>query len=294
MDFRSTAAMAEITAQIGQNLHDVNQNDTRQQTKRQKHLSRKQKDETEQLQNTGVSYPPRLPRHIEIQVRNRQSQAKTSGSVAGRCPRQNFFSPSVDYKMQMIIIGDRHVGKTCFLERYTDHRFQQESKSTVGIDFRMKTVTVAGQRVRLQIWDTAGQERFNSITTAYYRNARGIILIYDVTNPETYLNISKWLDLVHEYARNDAEVAIVGNKADLPDVQVNPLKARNFAEKWGYLFYETSAKESLNVETVFVNLVYKILKQIPQPHERNPRVRRRENPVTLEDDTEQNQRSKCC
>nr|CAB3265356.1 ras-related protein Rab-12-like [Phallusia mammillata] len=207
------------------------------------------------------------------------------------------FAPTIDYKLQFIIVGDRNVGKTCFLERYTDNRFKEELRSTVGIDFRIKTISVAGHQVRLQIWDTAGQERFNSITTAYYRNARGIVMVYDVTRPETYRNLDKWLDLVKEYGRDDVEIAIVGNKADLPDLQVNPHKARHFAEQSGFLFYETSAKESLNIETVFINLVYKILKQIPQPHERNPRIRRKTIPSTIIDDNPHDKepcRSACC
>uniref|UniRef100_H2ZII4 Ras-related protein Rab-12 n=1 Tax=Ciona savignyi TaxID=51511 RepID=H2ZII4_CIOSA len=203
--------------------------------------------------------------------------------------------PTVDLKMQIILIGDRNVGKTCFLERYTDDHFPEESKSTVGIDFRIKTVTVGETRIRLQIWDTAGQERFNSITTAYYRNARGIILFYDVTNPDSFNNIPKWLTLVDEYSRSDIEIAIVGNKADLTNAQVNTHKARNFAENCGYIFFEASAKESINVDTVFVNLIYKILKQIPQPHERNPQIRRKTmTSQTLYEDSRDKKGYKCC
>ncbi|XP_078487243.1 ras-related protein Rab-12-like [Ciona intestinalis] len=231
----------------------------------------------------------------EATRQRKNSPQKAKGSKDDGSSSPLLQHPTVDLKLQMILIGDRNVGKTCFLERYTDDLFREESKSTVGIDFRIKTVTVGGRRIRLQIWDTAGQERFNSITTAYYRNARGILLLYDVTNPESYRNITKWMKLIEEYGRSDVEVAIVGNKADLENVQVNTHKARNFAENCGFIFYETSAKASLNVDTVFVNLIYKILKQIPQPHERNPQIRRKTmTSQALCEDVNAKRSYKCC
>jgi len=168
----------------------------------------------------------------------------------------------LDYRIQIILIGDRSVGKTSFLQRYSSDIFMEHLNSTVGIDFKFKTLDVQGKRVRLQIWDTAGQERFNSITTAYYRNARGIILFYDVTNMNTFRNLQNWINLVEEFGQKGAKIAIVGSKADLPDTEVDTDKARKFAESRGYLFFETSAKESLNVSNVFNDLVNQIVTQI--------------------------------
>ncbi|KAE8598416.1 hypothetical protein XENTR_v10016818 [Xenopus tropicalis] len=101
-----------------------------------------------------------------------------------------------DFKLQVIIIGSRGVGKTSLMERFTDDTFCEACKSTVGVDFKIKTVELRGKKIRLQIWDTAGQERFNSITSAYYRSAKGIILVYDITKKETFEDLPKWMKMI--------------------------------------------------------------------------------------------------
>uniref|UniRef100_A0A8C5RU39 small monomeric GTPase n=1 Tax=Laticauda laticaudata TaxID=8630 RepID=A0A8C5RU39_LATLA len=98
--------------------------------------------------------------------------------------------------LQVIIIGSRGVGKTSLMERFTDDTFCEACKSTVGVDFKIKTVELRGKKIRLQIWDTAGQERFNSITSAYYRSAKGIILVYDITKKETFDDLPKWMKMI--------------------------------------------------------------------------------------------------
>nr|XP_039272130.1 ras-related protein Rab-12-like [Styela clava] len=178
-------------------------------------------------------------------------------------------SPAPQHKIQLILIGDRNVGKTCVLERFTEDQFHTDLTSTVGIDFKLKTITVGEKSIRLQIWDTAGQERFNSITTAYYRGARGIIVMYDVTRIETFLNVRNWLTLVDEYGRSDAVIAIVGNKYDIKRNQVDQNKARKFAQERGYLFYETSAKNNMNIEALFLHLISEVLKKHPVKRDRN-------------------------
>ncbi|XP_032875738.1 ras-related protein Rab-12 isoform X2 [Amblyraja radiata] len=119
-----------------------------------------------------------------------------------------------DYKLQVIIIGSRGVGKTSLMERFTDDTFSEACKSTVGVDFKIKTIELRGKKIRLQIWDTAGQERFNSITSAYYRSAKGIVLVYDITKKETFEDVPKWMKMIDKYASEDAELLLVGNKLD--------------------------------------------------------------------------------
>ncbi|KAE8598412.1 hypothetical protein XENTR_v10016818 [Xenopus tropicalis] len=119
-----------------------------------------------------------------------------------------------DFKLQVIIIGSRGVGKTSLMERFTDDTFCEACKSTVGVDFKIKTVELRGKKIRLQIWDTAGQERFNSITSAYYRSAKGIILVYDITKKETFEDLPKWMKMIDKYASEEAELLLVGNKLD--------------------------------------------------------------------------------
>uniref|UniRef100_A0A8C6NV24 Ras-related protein Rab-12 n=1 Tax=Nothobranchius furzeri TaxID=105023 RepID=A0A8C6NV24_NOTFU len=136
-------------------------------------------------------------------------------ALIGRVSRRRKMPPRpADFKLQIIIIGSRGVGKTSLMERYTDDTFCEACKSTVGVDFKIKTVELREKKIRLQIWDTAGQERFNSITSAYYRGAKGIVLVYDITKQETFDDLPKWMKMIDKYASEEAELLLVGNKLD--------------------------------------------------------------------------------
>jgi Ras-related protein Rab-8A len=113
------------------------------------------------------------------------------------------------------------VGKSCLLLRFCDNSFTPSFITTIGIDFKIRTMELEGQRVKLQIWDTAGQERFRTITTAYYRGAMGIILVYDVTDERSFLNIANWIRNVEQYASPNVNKILVGNKCDMEDKRVN-------------------------------------------------------------------------
>ncbi|XP_019611318.2 ras-related protein Rab-12 isoform X2 [Rhinolophus sinicus] len=166
-----------------------------------------------------------------------------------------------DFKLQVIIIGSRGVGKTSLMERFTDDTFCEACKSTVGVDFKIKTVELRGKKIRLQIWDTAGQERFNSITSAYYRSAKGIILVYDITKKETFDDLPKWMKMIDKYASEDAELLLVGNKLDC---ETDREITRQQGEKiTGMRFCEASAKDNFNVDEIFLKLVDDILKKMP-------------------------------
>ncbi|XP_068252329.1 ras-related protein Rab-12 [Nyctibius grandis] len=192
-----------------------------------------------------------------------------------------------DFKLQVIIIGSRGVGKTSLMERFTDDTFCEACKSTVGVDFKIKTVELRGKKIRLQIWDTAGQERFNSITSAYYRSAKGIILVYDITKKETFDDLPKWMKMIDKYASEDAELLLVGNKLDCEvDREITRQQGEKFAQQiTGMRFCEASAKDNFNVDEIFLKLVDDILKKMPldvirnelsnsilslQPEPRNP------------------------
>lgn len=180
--------------------------------------------------------------------------------------RSRVAAPVPDVKLQLIIIGDSGVGKTSFMDRFVDSspEFRQSFNPTVGIDFKVKNVMVDDKRVKLQIWDTAGQEKFNSITTAYYRSARGAIIMYDVTRPATFKSLEKWYQLMSDHGRGDVEVAIVGNKCDLNgDKKVDSKHGETTATELGCHFYESSAKDNLNIENVFMGLVRNILVNMP-------------------------------
>lgn len=170
-----------------------------------------------------------------------------------------------DFKLQVIIIGSRGVGKTSLMERFTDDTFCEACKSTVGVDFKIKTVELRGKKIRLQIWDTAGQERFNSITSAYYRSAKGIILVYDITKKETFDDLPKWMKMIDKYASEDAELLLVGNKLDCEaDREISKQQGEKFAQQiTGMRFCEASAKDNFNVDEIFLKLVDDILKKMP-------------------------------
>uniref|UniRef100_A0A670JI52 small monomeric GTPase n=1 Tax=Podarcis muralis TaxID=64176 RepID=A0A670JI52_PODMU len=147
-----------------------------------------------------------------------------------------------------MLVGDSGVGKTCLLVRFKDGAFLAGSFiSTVGIDFRNKVLNVDGVKVKLQIWDTAGQERFRSVTHAYYRDAHALLLLYDVTNRASFDNIQAWLTEIHEYAKQDVVLMLLGNKVS----QASSWQNNTEPGEYGVPFMETSAKSGLNVDLAF-------------------------------------------
>ncbi|XP_017346709.1 ras-related protein Rab-3A [Ictalurus punctatus] len=164
---------------------------------------------------------------------------------------QNF-----DYMFKILIIGNSSVGKTSFLFRYADDSFTPAFVSTVGIDFKVKTIYRNDKRIKLQIWDTAGQERYRTITTAYYRGAMGFILMYDITNEESFSAVQDWSTQIKTYSWENAQVLLVGNKCDLEEERVITLdRGRELSQQLGLGFLEASAKANVNVKQTFECLV---------------------------------------
>lgn len=153
-----------------------------------------------------------------------------------------------------ILVGDSGVGKTSLLVQFDQGKFQSGSFSaTVGIGFTNKVVTVDGTRVKLQIWDTAGQERFRSVTHAYYRDAHALLLLYDVTNKNSFDNTRAWLGEINEYAQEDVAIMLLGNKADMNQERVIKCEdGERLAKEYNVAFMETSAKTGMNVELAFM------------------------------------------
>lgn len=167
---------------------------------------------------------------------------------------------SYDLLFKLLLIGDSGVGKTCILFRFSDDAFNTTFISTIGIDFKIKTIELRGKKIKLQIWDTAGQERFHTITTSYYRGAMGIMLVYDITNSKSFDNIAKWLRNIQEHANEDVEKMILGNKCDMEDKRVIAKeRGESIAKENGIRFLETSAKTNVNIEKAFTQLSESIL-----------------------------------
>lgn len=151
----------------------------------------------------------------------------------------------------MVLVGDSGVGKSCLLLRFADDTFSESYISTIGVDFRFKTLTVDGKIVKLQIWDTAGQERFRTITSAYYRGADGVMLVFDKTSRDTYDHIPDWLDEINKYSETSIKV-IIGNKQDSAELmQVDEEAGKKFAESRNMHYIETSALSGNQVSLAF-------------------------------------------
>ena len=162
---------------------------------------------------------------------------------------------------KVLLLGDSSVGKTCFLLRYCDKSFQDVHLSTIGLDYRLKTITLKNNRtVKLQIWDTAGQDRFRAITKNYYKSANGVLLIYDISNLQTYENVKNWISQIREEANPNVIIYLVGNKIDLPkEKRVVKIEAgQKIADEFSLSFKEASAKNGDNVNQIFEELVEQI------------------------------------
>ena len=163
-----------------------------------------------------------------------------------------------DYRLyKILLLGDCVVGKSCLLLRYCENSFQESHLATIGLDFRLKTITLENNRkIRIQIWDTAGEDRFRSITRNYYKGAHGIVLIYDVTDQQSFQHIKDWVDKIKEESKEGVIIYLVGNKIDLIDKRIiTNADGKKLSEEIKIKYYETSAKDSIGVNEVFENLV---------------------------------------
>ncbi|EOD40734.1 Rab8, rab family GTPase [Emiliania huxleyi CCMP1516] len=164
-----------------------------------------------------------------------------------------------DVLIKLLLIGDSGVGKSSILVRFADDSFSQSFIATIGIDFKIRSVELDGKRVKLQIWDTAGQERFKTITTAYYRGAMGILLVYDVTNEDSFSNISSWMRAIEQHASDSVNKVLLGNKADtsgplVSQRRVSAERGQRLAGEYGLQFFEVSAKSNVNIEQAFFTI----------------------------------------
>lgn len=164
-------------------------------------------------------------------------------------------SRAYDMIMKLLLVGDSGVGKSCLLLRFVEDKFNPSFITTIGIDFKIRTIESKGKKIKLQVWDTAGQERFRTITTAYYRGAMGIVLIYDVTDSRTFDNVQNWFQTVTQHANEDAQIFLVGNKCDDEvNRQVTKEQGQELAAQLGVPFLESSAKTNENVDSIFYEL----------------------------------------
>ncbi|KAE8697375.1 Ras-related protein RABA4a [Hibiscus syriacus] len=168
-------------------------------------------------------------------------------------------SQKIDYVFKVVLIGDSAVGKSQILARFARNEFSLDSKATIGVEFQTKTLVIQHKSVKAQIWDTAGQERYRAVTSAYYRGAVGAMLVYDITKHQTFDHIPRWLEELRGHADKNIVIILIGNKSDLENQRaVLTDDAKEFAQKEGLFFFETSALESTNVETAFLTVLTEI------------------------------------
>ncbi|PKA51925.1 Ras-related protein RABE1c [Apostasia shenzhenica] len=224
-----------------------------------------------------------------------------------------------DYLIKLLLIGDSGVGKSCLLLRFSDGSFTTSFITTIGIDFKIRTIELDGKRIKLQIWDTAGQERFRTITTAYYRGAMGILLVYDVTDESSFNNIRNWIRNIEQHASDNVNKILVGNKADMDESKraVPTSKGQALADEYGIKFFETvssrkqarlfvelsplkkfltqSAKTNLNVEQVFFSIARDIKQRLAETDSKTEdRTIKINKPDQAAGDNKAPERSACC
>ena len=198
-----------------------------------------------------------------------------------------------DLLFKLILIGDSYVGKSNILLKYLKNQFNENSKTTVGVEFGTKNIIINNKRIKIQIWDTAGQERYRSITSAYYKGAKGALIVYDITRKNTFDNIDKWITDLKLNGDENICIIILGNKSDLIDKrEINKNDGIKKAEMYKTAFLETSALNGDNISKAFDELIEQIVinnKNIFQDDNENEI----DKGVNLNDE-KNNNKKKCC
>ena len=165
---------------------------------------------------------------------------------------------------KILLLGDSGVGKSCIIIRYIENNFSSNLMNSIGVDFKLKNIEIDSKKIKLQIWDTAGQERFKTITTSYYKGAHAILIVFDITDRDSFDHVRNWMADIDKFAKEGVLRILVGNKCDLAHSrQVSMEEAKEIANKYGIKYIETSAKDTINIDDLFVSTAkYLLSKQI--------------------------------
>ena len=180
--------------------------------------------------------------------------------AAGRSSKRTTDIDQYVYQFRLILVGDSHVGKSCLLRRFKEGKFIEFNDPTVGVDFHTNMIEIDGCTLKLQLWDTAGHERFRAITRSYYRNAVGVLLVFDITDQNSFSRLPEWIEDILQSSKPHSPVfVLVGNKSDLDkEREILSRDAQQFADERGMDYIETSARTGSNTEKVFSKLAQKI------------------------------------
>ena len=201
-----------------------------------------------------------------------------------------------DYEQlyKIIIIGDSGVGKSNILGRYLHNEFKEDTKSTVGVEFGSKKMQIENATIKLQIWDTAGQERYRSITSAYYKGAKGALIVYDITRKCTFDNIDKWISDLKLNGDKNICIVILGNKSDLDDKrEVSKGDGIKKSEMYKTAFLETSALNGDNIGKAFDEIIEQIIQNNKSFFE-DSNKKEMDKGVNLNESNKDNDKKKCC
>ena len=177
-------------------------------------------------------------------------------------PHEVFINRNI-YQFKIILIGDSSVGKTSLVNRFMGFEFQENYACTINADFKIKSLSIdQSTGAELTVWDTCGQERYRAITRQYFKDANGVILVYDVNNDNSFKGLNNWLNEIKNNCKNDVSVMLVGNKIDLNNRKITKEQGSEFALKNKLMYVETSSKEGINIDTPFENLASDIIKKI--------------------------------
>lgn len=200
-----------------------------------------------------------------------------------------------DYKIKIIVVGDSGVGKTNLINRFASDKFDINSKATIGVEFVYKTLKINKEVIKVEVWDTAGQERYRAITSSYYKGAKGAIIVYDITNEDSFNNVESWMNEVTKKGKTDMQFLLVGNKKDLiNDKKVTEQKGIDKAKELNMNLFEASALEKTNVNEAFNYLVKEIYLNIRKEKNINTNNDEKIGQGGIALNTNKKKRKKCC